>query len=657
MIQSERKRGPGNGQRGGVAILTALAFLLFSVPVITGSLGLAQHTSIDSRVKTEIMNEHYCGLGVHQYIEYQVIDTVRWDAWLAANPDPGNPGTYTEATNVCGDTINIELTQQAALPPDAYTGPPLVEPLVTIPQVPDYNQRKFQTFKTVSDSNPAGGNPVTYTITAINRDSNSAPLIKVIDNLPAGFAYDWSAAPSQVTLPGMAPQDIVPVVTPGGGGGGGCQGVGCLGQHDIVLALDNSGSIGVDDFVLLQDAAKLLVDTFYLNATSGAIIGVTRFRGSSESVHVMSDDATSLKASIDALVQGGPGLASGTNIVAGLDGSSLQFATGQGDRVDPNVVIFITDGDDTFGNSDAVIATASAATGAEVFAIGVGSVSQSTIDAIASNPNNEHAFPVANFLGLIDLIEGIGASRDQITWQMPPSTSILPGEGITLTFTAVTSAVPGTYCNEVEVLPGGSETRSGETAIVQIGPVAGLCPGEAVVVSKTMDSVNLVSTDTSVAPFTYTFDVDYTITVDNIGTDDLTIDGFIDLLPQGFSYFQMLPGDITNGPSLLVTVNPVNRQRATWLFSPAILVASGTAKTLKFSTTTAINRGNYWNDLLVDFGGTSFPEDIYTWPTALVSVKDIFNATATEGDGDASPITLEAWIGDQAGLIDFWGIR
>ncbi len=127
-------------------------------------MGLAQHTSIDSRVKTEIMNEHYCGLGVHQYIEYQVIDTVRWDAWLAANPDPGNPGTYTEATNVCGDTINIELTQQAALPPDAYTGPPLVEPLVTIPQVSDYNQRKFQTFKTVSNSNPTGGAAATLTL-------------------------------------------------------------------------------------------------------------------------------------------------------------------------------------------------------------------------------------------------------------------------------------------------------------------------------------------------------------------------------------------------------------------------------------------------------------------------------------------------------------
>ena len=38
--------------------------------------------------------------------------------------------------------------------------------------------------------------------------------------------------------------------------------------------------------------------------------------------------------------------------------------TGQGDRVDPNVMIFITDGDDTTGHSDTEIATASAATGA-----------------------------------------------------------------------------------------------------------------------------------------------------------------------------------------------------------------------------------------------------------------------------------------------------
>ena len=79
------KRGAWNGQQGGVAILTALVFLVFSVPVITGSLSLASTIDIDARVKTDIVHRDYCGLSVHQYTEYLVIDTVRWDGWLAAN--------------------------------------------------------------------------------------------------------------------------------------------------------------------------------------------------------------------------------------------------------------------------------------------------------------------------------------------------------------------------------------------------------------------------------------------------------------------------------------------------------------------------------------------------------------------------------------------
>ena len=626
MIRSIIKRVPGGGQRGGIAILTALSFLLFSVPVITGSLSLASNTSIDSRVKTGIAHEHYCSVAVPAYIEFLATDTVRWDAWLAANEDLGNPGKYAEASDVCGQIINVGLTQQADLPPESYAGPPLGDPLLTIPPLSAFNQRNFQTFKTVSDPNPTGGDSVTYTITVFNVDSNPTPLVQIEDILPPLFSYDCAAPPDQLTLPGMAPQDIVP--------------------------------------------------------------------------------------------QGGP-CPSGSNI----------------------------------------------------------------------------------------------------RWGMPPGTSIEPGDGVTLTFTAVTSTVPGTYCNEAQVLPGGTKTRSGKTAIVQIGPNAGLCAGEAVLITKTVDSVTLVSTDDSSVPFTYTFDVDYTITVDNIGTDDLTITSFEDLLPAGFSFFSITSpsGDINDNPSLLEFVGALGRQRVTWglftnpvsiseafqqaiddlqlvldtnpggdlaealedaieeleeaiaeyndpdyedateglaeateelqeavddsLFNPTqqqgidfmefiteiayrlaegtlaqaianggnpgdiadaqqalddgdalraagnyeaaieayeealdslpfypisefsaesepeVTIASGTIKTIKYSTTAVITRGNFWSDLLVDFAGGSFPEDIYTSPTDLVSVNDVFDVTAVTVPGDVLPITLQAWVGDENGVIDTWSIR
>ena len=46
-----------NGQRGGVATLISIGFLAFSIPLISGSLGLAEATSIDARVKTEKLSQ------------------------------------------------------------------------------------------------------------------------------------------------------------------------------------------------------------------------------------------------------------------------------------------------------------------------------------------------------------------------------------------------------------------------------------------------------------------------------------------------------------------------------------------------------------------------------------------------------------------------
>ena len=161
-------------------------------------------------------------------------------------------------------------------------------------------------------------------------------------------------------------------------------------------------------------------------------LGVTRFNKNSFPVHDMSIDSTSLKAGINIVEncpQEGLGLCI-TDIVAGLEGAAAQFSTGLGDRPEaPNKIIFITDGNDTarncppveepeegeepeepdfedcVPNSNATIALASLATGAEVFAVGVGNgVSQSTLDAIATEPNAQYRFSVSNFDALIDLL-------------------------------------------------------------------------------------------------------------------------------------------------------------------------------------------------------------------------------------------------------------
>ncbi|MCH8800761.1 MAG: 2-C-methyl-D-erythritol 2,4-cyclodiphosphate synthase [Chloroflexi bacterium] len=322
MIRSIMNKTGGRDQRGGIAILTALGFLLFSVPLITSSLNLAQNTAIDARVKTNIVHRQYCGLAVQEYLDYLLLDNTRWADWLTANVDPNDPtgATYTETVNPCGRNLTITVTQQTILPPGSFedsgdggSG----DGEYTIPPLPSYNNRNFQVTKTVSDPNPTGGGPVTYTITVVNRDETGTTLTKIEDTLPPGFSYDCNAPEDQLTLPGEDPQDIEPT------------GASCPGGNDI-------------------------------------------------------------------------------------------------------------------------------------------------------------------------------------EWSLPPNTSLQQSEAATLTFTVITSVTPGTYCNEAQVSPGGDNTRSGKTAIVQIGPSAGPCPGEAVAVSKTVTSASLVSTDTNTFPYTYSFDIDYT---------------------------------------------------------------------------------------------------------------------------------------------------
>ena len=349
-------------------------------------------------------------------------------------------------------------------------GPPLTDELPFNPLLAAYNQRDFQTFKTVSQSDVLGGESVKYTITVINRSADPVSLTEIHDTLPAGFAYDCDPLDEleddQLTLPGMAPQDIVPF-------GGVCPA-----------------------------------------------------------------------------------------------GSDLQ-------------------------------------------------------------------------------------------WDMPASTTIQPADVVTLTFFATTFPVPGTYCNETYVVPGSMHTRSGQTAIVTVvQPVGGMCPGQAALISQTVDYVNLVTTDLSTIPFTYTLEIGYTITVENIGTEDLELSGFEDLLPKGSNYLETFSsGTITDAPFKTFYINSVDRERVTWKFDPTIPIASGTTQTLKFASTAVSGRGKYWVDLLVDFEIGTFDAKLYTWPTAVVSIKDVYDVTATDADGNEYLIDLQVFVEGEDGTIANWSIN
>ncbi len=280
------------------------------------------------------------------------------------------------------------------------------------------------------DANPNWGSPASKAVREwlIKNGSSKKDLSKCPESTPA---------PGFVVKPGVEYFDRYPVAAPDGlydtiqvcvrrkspgvfSGLAGLDGIyisasamataspGCV-VADVVLVLDNSGSIG-GDHPALQDAATTLVDEFCLDDINGVRVGITKFGDASAPIHDMSANATSLKDAI-ARFEGGNDK---TNIVAGLKGGGAQFGMGPGDRDAPNKIIFITDGNDTWNNSDDAIALASLATGAEVYAIGVGDVAQSTVNAIATNPNGdpdeEHAFLVGDFAGLKALVQKIAAS-------------------------------------------------------------------------------------------------------------------------------------------------------------------------------------------------------------------------------------------------------
>ena len=318
--------------------------------------------------------------------------------------------------------------------------------------------------KSVSPTNPAIGVPTefTYTITMENTSSGDLSIQRIQDLLPPGFTYvagsssgvsgadptdvldpildrrilSWGSAGETAALTTISAgatliQVLKATVTPESG-------VNYINEvnvsfeptadvivdeyADLVLVFDNSISVSDIELADLKIAANTIVDRFKLDKTAGRIrIGATRFAGSSAPLVNMTDvDLHSvdepLHDGINSLSWfGGLFLGFGTNILDAINGGAAQFSTGLGDRpAVPNLMIIITDGNDNDGNTLQDLAGASAASGVEIFAVGVGSdVSISTLDAIATDPDSDHVFFTDDYADLLSLVDTIvGAALD-----------------------------------------------------------------------------------------------------------------------------------------------------------------------------------------------------------------------------------------------------
>lgn len=181
-------------------------------------------------------------------------------------------------------------------------------------------------------------------------------------------------------------------------------------QVDLVLILDSSTSVGEDNFLLMKNFVKDLVNKADID--SGSVrVGVLMY---SSGVHVefqMNEHSSksSILAAIDEIVY----MYGSTNTADGLETmTNKMFTSANGDRsgVD-DVAIVITDGISNI-NSRRTIPEADNAKskGIHIYTVGIGLIDTTEVDAIATAPASENSFNVASFAELTNLHERIFSS-------------------------------------------------------------------------------------------------------------------------------------------------------------------------------------------------------------------------------------------------------
>jgi uncharacterized repeat protein (TIGR01451 family) len=260
----------------------------------------------------------------------------------------------------------------------------------------------------------------------------------------------------------------------------------------------------------------------------------------------------------------------------------------------------------------------------------------------------------------------------QLLWDVTLLPTLQPTESVVLTFEVDRSGAQltdGNYCNEAWAEPRDDNTRTGMTAPVKVGAVSeddNVCEGSDPGVTVTKVASQIIDAVPSGSPLpsdTYQLTVEYTITIENVGPTVLNLGpaggasyGLRDLLPLGFCFVDgsaTYQGAGLSDPSMNIPLGPkvcpssTDRQRLDWDFSEQI--PSGETRTLVYQVTALVPAGDYWSDLLVNFSEFTSPP-VYTWPTAVVIVRDTYVASATV-DGRIIA-TFDISMGGSSGSID-----
>lgn len=176
---------------------------------------------------------------------------------------------------------------------------------------------------------------------------------------------------------------------------------------DFIIVIDKSSSIGNEDFEIVRDFLLRLVDVLPVGTADGqGRLSMLTYNAIVEPVITFEDSATKtkdqMKEQIESIVYAGKGTLTYQALQHVIDNDmSDSNSFNRADAED--VLLVVTDGESRNNKVLPELSEELETKGAEIFAIGVGDANESELEAMASDPIENHMKMVVGF----DELEGI----------------------------------------------------------------------------------------------------------------------------------------------------------------------------------------------------------------------------------------------------------
>ena len=209
----------------------------------------------------------------------------------------------------------------------------------------------------------------------------------------------------------------------------------CATTIDFMLVLDGSESINSTEFEAMRSFADGLIGHFTISPAD-AHAGIVQFASEGQGIIEigLSSDPVAIASAISAMTQ----IVGITDIQEGI-ALAQQELTANGRADIPHVILVLTDGVHNEPGDPIAEAEAARSLGTEIFAIAVGpKLDIDQLNAIASDPDDEHVFSVDSFEALATILDPLVL----VVCPPTPTPTSTPTSTLTPTPTLTATAMP-----------------------------------------------------------------------------------------------------------------------------------------------------------------------------------------------------------------------